>query len=89
MKKFRKQKRKEKKGKGKKTFLSKEVKDYTSPFMIRLFKARIYITISTITSVCPVYDVRHKFFLLKSPWDHPLTTGVDPDPRGTQSLQRS
>ena len=54
---------------------------------------RIYITISTNTSVCPssvrrpaVSGVRrrHKiFFSLKSPWDHPLTTWVDPqvDPR--------
>ena len=45
-----------------------------------------YITISTIMSVCPsvqctVYGVCHKFFFsLKSPWDHPPTSGVDPDP---------
>ena len=44
----------------------------------------IYITISTITSVRPSFgvravSVRHKnFFLLKSPWNHPLTPGVDP-----------
>ena len=45
---------------------------------------QIYITISTITSVCPVSGVRsvfirHKIFCsLKSPWNHPLTPGVDP-----------
>ena len=45
----------------------------------------IYITISTVTSVCVSIllllrtYVRHKnFFSLKSPWNHPLTPGVDP-----------
>ena len=42
----------------------------------------IYNTISTITSVCPSVrpsGVRHKkFFSLKSPWNHSLTSGVDP-----------
>ena len=45
----------------------------------------IYITISTITSVHPcvrcasgVRCSSQKFFLLKSPWNHPLTPGVDP-----------
>ena len=41
----------------------------------------IYITISTIMSVCPsVRSSVHykKFFSLKLPWNYPLTPGVDP-----------
>ena len=42
----------------------------------------IYITISIVMSVCQSGvrpSVRHKnFFSLKSPWNHPLTPGVDP-----------
>ena len=43
-----------------------------------------YVCPSICSSVRP--SVHHKiFFLLKSPWDHPLTTGVDPqvDSRGS------
>ena len=59
---------------------------------------QIYITISTITSVCPSAGFRfpvsvrcHKnFFSLKSPWDHLPTHGVDtltptPRPPGARS----
>ena len=53
---------------------------------VRLFCTGLYViynTISTITSVCP--SVRpsfvrssENFVLLKLPWNHPLTPGVDP-----------
>ena len=51
---------------------------------LKYCKGTIYITISTITSVClsirPSSGVRasQNFFSLKSPWNHPLTPGVDP-----------
>ena len=43
----------------------------------------IYITISTIMSVCPLIlplsaCPSQFFFSLKLPWNHPLTPGVDP-----------
>ena len=56
----------------------------------QLKKFEIYITISTVTSVClsircPV-SVTKKFFRLNHLG---ITPGVDPDPRGTQPLRRS
>ena len=51
-----------------------------TPLGHRLCYKQIYITISIVTSVCPCVRtcVRHKiFFSLKSPWNHPLTPGVD------------
>ena len=50
--------------------------------MSLLFQVQpIYITISTVTSVCPsvrpMCDVRHKiFFSRKMPWNHSLTPGI-------------
>ena len=51
---------------------------------LKPYGCAIYITILTIMSVCPfgvrcLVSVCHKiFFSLKSPWNHPLTPGVDP-----------
>ena len=49
---------------------------------LRFAQIHIYNTISTNTYVCPSVlrpSFRHKiFFSPKSPWDHPLTPGVDP-----------